>query len=165
MMICNSTWCCGGRRPPLLYKVQNKRLNSRDTWQLRREEERVKPRLVDDGSFLSSTKGVAICDALILLVHMHVKSVAHIAVSQFLFPNKNSKSIVSEYSVSPVKLPFPPLFLVESMREFVNFAASLGVFWSCSAAKSVVQPTIEHTRRTATIAATNNDNRPLISTL
>ena len=26
-----------------------------------------------DGSFLSSTKGVAICDALILLVHMLVK--------------------------------------------------------------------------------------------
>ena len=62
-------------------------------------------------------------------------------------------------------MPFPPLFLVELMREFVNFAASLGVFWGCSAAKSVVQPTIEHTRRTAIIAATNNDNRPLISTL
>ena len=128
MMICNSTWCCGGRRPPLLYKVQNKRLNSRDTCQLRREDERVKPRLIDDCNFLSSTKGVAICDALILLVHMHVKSVTHIAVSQFLLPNKNSKSNVSEYSVSPVKLPFPPSFLVESMREFVNFAASLGVF-------------------------------------
>ena len=63
------------------------------------------------------------------------------------------------------RLPFPPSFLVELMREFVNFAASSGVFWGCSAAKSVVQPTIEHTRRTAAIAATNNDNHHLISTL
>lgn len=51
------------------------------------------------------------------------------------------------------------------MREFVNFAVSSGVFRGCSAAKSVVQPTIEHTRRTAIIAATNNDKRTLISTL
>ena len=51
-------------------------------WQLRLEDERVETRLVDDGRLLSSTKGVAIRDALIILVHMLVKGITHVAVSQ-----------------------------------------------------------------------------------
>ena len=54
--------------------------------ELRGENEGVEARLVDDGHFLFSTDGVAKHDAipLVLFVHMFVKSVSCVVVSQCL---------------------------------------------------------------------------------
>ena len=58
-----------------------------------------------------------------------------------------------------------PSFLVESLLEFVDSAAFSGVLGVDPDGKLSAQLTQTDTKRAAIIAPTNNDNRPLVSTL
>lgn len=52
-------------------------------WELATEDERVEPGFVDNGHLLCSTKGVAICDSLIIRINMFINCISNIFISKF----------------------------------------------------------------------------------